>query len=456
MCGNVTVFRAFPAFIKNTIPGAAWRPVIYGTATMNYRVKIPVWALTFLLLGCQQPGSGGSPFDMFPPIPQKKLVTNFTPVETICYIDVEKDNPLNAKDYVFTGNADTPETQFFNYVVLGFAYLTKDSRGYTHLELTGALRHILNDTKTYIKPLQLKGIQVLIEVRSGIFGDDEDGLGAGFGTMDMASINELIKELKLVINQYGIDGFDFNDRGGGKRAYPPLTRELKQFQSDTPLYPESLFTREDGSSLDAAEIEAVLWREGGSNFSNLIQRINEALKETYTMTYKNGSLESSETQSVERAILVRARNHGGQLLSQLRMAYMPDAYSGADPKLVGNLKYIVHDVPYDGTKPHASLWDEAQKRDAGEDSDNQYAPFAVDLLDRKTTDEARRWARTFLFKNPDGSPDAGNQNKYGALYFTGLQPASTVDSAAYMTYFSQVLFGRIVRLSGSGDYKKTW
>jgi hypothetical protein len=416
--------------------------------------------LTFAALCCQQPAGGGSPFDMYPPIPQKNLLTNAVPVETICYIDVEKHNPLNAMDYIFTGNADSPETQFFNYVVLGFSYLTKNEHGRIYPELTPALKHVLDNSGTYIKPLHEKGIRVIIEVRSGIFRDDEDGLGAGLGTMDMASINEFIKELKLLVDRYGINGFDFNDIGGGKKAYPPLTRELTQYMSDTPLYPKELFMNPDGSPMSGGEVEAVLRIEGGSNFSNLIQRTNEILKETYTITSKNGSVEKSETQLVERIILVRTRNHGRYLLSQLRMAYMPDAYSGADPKVPGNLRYIIHDVPYDDTRPHPSLWDESQKADVGMDSDNQYAPFAVDLLDQKDAVRARFWARTFLLKNPGGSSgDANNQNRYGALYFTGLRPVSEADSAAYMTAFSRELFGRIVRLAGrtgAGDHKRTW
>ncbi|MDR3284956.1 MAG: hypothetical protein LBS97_07250 [Treponema sp.] len=400
---------------------------------------------------------------MNPPIPQKQLLTTSAPVEAICYVDVEHYNPLNAKDYVFSANADAPETPFFNYVVLGYSYLTKDSRGYTHLELRPALKYILDNSVPYLKPLHQKGIKVLIEVRSGIFTDDEAGIGAGLGTMDMASINEFIKELKLLVDQYGIDGFDFNDVGGGRNSYSPHTRNLTQFQTGNPLYPDELFRDEKGDTIiDPAKIASILWIEGGSNFSNLIQRTNEALKETYTMTYKNGSLETSDTQSVERIIMVRDRNHGRQLLSQLRMAYMPDAYSGADPKVAGNLKYIIHDVPYDNTRPHASLWDEARQADVGEtEADDKYAPFAVDLLDQKSQTETELWAKRFLLKDPDGLlSSAANQNKYGALYFTNLGPVSeSADTAGYMTYFSRILFGRIVRLSetpNAGNYKKDW
>ena len=427
---------------------------------MNNIIKCMAGIAALLAVSCLQPNGGGSPFELNPEIPFKRLMTNSAPVKAICHVDTEHANPLNAKDYVFAASAEAPETQFFNYVVLAYGYLVKDRQGYTHLELSPSLKHILDNSITYIKPLHQKGIQVLIEVRSGIFSDTEDGVGAGMGTMDMAAINEFIKELKLLVEHYGIDGFDFNDIGGGKNSYPPLTRQLKQFQSDSPLHPDSLFVDADGNPLSDTEIETVLWIEGGSNFSNLIQRLNEELKVSYTSTYKNGSAETSETQTVERAILIRSQNHGRHLLSQLRMAYMPDAYSGADPKVPGNLHYIINDTPYDNTQLHASLWDEAQNRDVGEESDDQYAPFAVDLLNRQDEAAASRWAKTFLLRNPDGSSsDSGNQNRYGALYITNLRPVSESNQTTYLTYFSRVLFGRTTMLAdrpGAGDHRREW
>jgi hypothetical protein len=402
---------------------------------------------------------------MHPPIPVKKLLTNAFPVEFVCYVDVEKYNPLNAKDYIFAASADTGgvETQFFNHVVLAYSYLTRTKNGYVHLELTPTLKYILDNSTTYIKPLHQKGIQVLIEVRSGNFSEDQEGIGLGLGTLDMAAINELTKNLKSIVEHYGIDGFDFNDEGGGFSAYPPRTRNLTQFRSNTPLYPDELFTQDgkkDGPLLSDADIEAKLWIEGGSNLSNLVQRTNEALKETYTSTLTSGSSETTDTQTVERTFLVRNKNHGAHLLSQLRMAYMPDAYSGADPKTVGNLRYIINDSPYDNSKPHASLLDEDQKKDVGEEADNQYAPFTVDLADQKDKETAQTWAKTFLLKNPDVSKDiSSNQNKYGALYFSNLPPVSESESVAYMRNFSMVLFERSVNLAdtpNAGDYKKTW
>jgi hypothetical protein len=390
-------------------------------------------------------------------------MTNDTPVEVISYVDVAQYNPLNAMDYIFTAGADTGETQFFNYVVLGFSYLTRNSRGYTQVELSPPLQYLLNNSKTYIKPLQEKGIRVLIEVRSGTFADTAEGLDLGLGTMDMAAINPFIEELKRLINQYGFDGFEFNDVGGGKKAYPPLTRNLTKFKSAEPLYDEEkrkeLFKDEEGNPLSKETIEANLWIEGGSNFSNLIQKTNEILKETYTSSYTNGSASKldTDTKTVDRVILVRKVGHGAHLLSQLRMEYMPDAYSGADPKVTGNLKYIINAVPYDTKNPHAYLLDEeGQGRDVGPDSDDRYAPFTIDLLNKKTAAEAENLAEFFLYQ--EGDPT--NENRYGVLYFTGLRSGSEDPSLTdYMSYFSEKLFGRRVSLSeqpGAGDYKKTW
>jgi hypothetical protein len=430
---------------------------------MKCKLKIACGTLLFLLIGCQVPGTGGSPFETRSSIPYKRLQTNNIPVEFICYVDVTQYNPLNAKDYVFAANADTGETQFFNYVVLAYSWLTRTENGYIQIELSPALKYILDNSTTYIKPLHQKGIQVLIEVRSGNFLDTEDGIGLGLGTMDMAAINELTKDLKSIVDHYGIDGFDFNDVGGGKKAYPPLSRNLTQFRSDTPLYPDDLFTQDgkkDGPPLSDEEVEAVLWSEGGSNLAGLAYRTTEALKETYTSTLINGPIETTKTQSVERIILVRNKNHGAHLPYYVREAYMPDAYTGANTSTPGNLSYIINDVPYDNTKPHASMWNEKEKRDTGADADDKYAPFAVDLADHQDNAAARRQAKTFVLKDPDGSSTiSSNQNRYGALYFTNLPPASEADSVAYINLFAWELFRKYVELvktPNAGDYKKTW
>jgi hypothetical protein len=440
------------------------------------KLNIALGALLVLLIGCQEPGGEGSPLENYPKIDTKNLLsTDKTPVGAVCYVDAAKYNPLNAKDYVIAGLDGAPDTQFFNYVVLGYSWLKKNENGYTLLEMTPQLKSILANSKTYIKPLHLKGIKVLIEVRSGLFSEDEEGDGVGLGTLDMAGINELVKDFKLIVDLYGIDGFDFNDIGGGYKAYPPYTRHLTQLRSYTPLYRDDLFEDKNGNPLTDAEVEEVLWTEGGSNFSGLLQRTNEELKESYSITYKD--VEKPVEVSVTRSIMVRSRNHGEHLLANIRDTYMPDAYSGADVKTIGNLTFIINDAPYDenNKKLHTPLFDEIitetqtpaqieagikpKPRDVGAEADNQYAPFAVDLLDQKTREDARNLANIFFKVNGTGA-----FNKYGALYFTNLPPISEVAAddvapATYITYFSQILFGKPVSLvkdAGAGDYKISW
>jgi hypothetical protein len=87
----------------------------------------------------------------------------------------------------------------------------------------------------------------------------------------------------------------------------------------------------------------------------------------------------------------------------------------------------------------------------------------VDLQEQKDGATAQQWAKPFLYKDPAGSTtSSGNQNRYGALYFTSLPLVSDADSAgtpAYLSCFSMALFGRRVTPAdtpGAGDYKKTW
>jgi hypothetical protein len=442
-----------PVYYQIFINNAGRKPGSkYKEGTMSYgkwynmKTALVPLALLLALSGCPQPEGGGTPFELAPEIPRKLLKTdNTTPVEAVCYVDTEQYSPLNAKDYVFTNAVTGEETLFFNYVVLGYAYLSKNERGYASVKMTRALQRILADTGTYIKPLHQKGIKVLLQIRSGSFSDAEEGDSLGWGTMDMAAIEILTKELKRLVDHYGLDGFEFDDTGGGKNAYPPFTRNL--IRSDgQPQYSEDLFQDELGDELSPETIEAKLWIEGGSNFSNLIQRTNEALKEF----------------DIPRSLLVRRTGHGDKLIAHVRMAYMPDAYTGAKVEVAMNLNYIVNAASYDGTKLHPYLYSEEDKVDVGADSDNSYTPFAIDVADQKPQADATNWANTFLLKDPGGSSsDSANWNRYGALYITNLGPVSETAAekpADYLTYFSNVIFGRRVRLSasGTGDYKKTW
>ncbi|MCL2600595.1 MAG: hypothetical protein FWD88_05390, partial [Treponema sp.] len=395
------------------------------------------------------PETGINPLVAIPGIPRKQLLTSPDAIPTfvrvMAHVDVEKANPLNAGDYFFgTGNAD--DVPLFDYVVLGYAYLSRDAQGYASLELTPALRNVLDNNHIYLRPLTRKGIKVLIEVRSGRFSDDEDGLALGMGAMDMGAIREFLPYLGMLVERFGIDGFEFNDMGGGRMAYPPFTRNLKQFESEQYMYPDSLFQDADGNWLDDAAIERILWQEGASNFANLILSANEFLKARYRVSADFGSINSdNQTIEITRSIVVRNSGHGEFLPHMVRPAFTPDAYTGATPFIAQNLVAVVNNVPHDRNRPILYMLNETTGIMERQDP-RDYSPFTVDLSPGNRLDAADARTLANWFAGTTASP-----NSFGTLYITGLPPVSEEPGlAGLLTNFTQPIFGRVARLYEGG------
>jgi len=421
---------------------------------MNKNKKAVFVLLFFALLSCQQSGEGISPIGVIPEIPRKPLITNSEPVEFICHVDLEKYNPLNVKDYYLAPGGTENHVMVFDYVVLGHAWLEKDPRGYVHLQKSPPLQYVFDNNSNFIKPLRKKGIKVLIEIRSGNYTDTEAGEGLGLGTIDMAATQELIVEFAHLINRYEIDGFEFNDSGGGFLAYPPHTRNVKRFQRDEPLYPDSLFHDNDDNPLSDEEIENILWIEGGSNLSNLIYMVNEILKESHTVAsdYGSGGIDNQIIEE-KHSLLVRDSGHGGSLISQIRMEYMPDAYSGASASVVNNMTYIVRGDPNDNSKTSPYFFNEITHQNEGIYMNDRYGPLNIDLSGRVSFAQVDILAQWFR--------GSGAGNKYGALYFSNLPSVTEAGSESvirsYINRFTQELFGWTTRMyEGGGDHQKTW
>jgi len=427
-------------------------------------------AAGFLLVqSCRATVDGISPFDASVAIPGKELVTTADLpvlqrhfVRTVLHVDVEKYNPLNALDYSIgwlSGGNFTPHSLLFEYVVLGHAYLDRDDGGYVVLRVTPALRRILENTGTYISPLTLNGIKVLVEVRSGKYGPDEDGIGLGFGTMDMSQVDDLFPQLQLFVRSFGIDGFEFNDEGGGRKSFPPHTRSLREFATGEPMYPDSMFRfqDEDGNwqELGESEIDEILWREGGQNFTDFLVRVNDRLRESRKVVADFGGEANDDIHPwLVRHIMARnnghaeIRNHGGNrftgLSTQTRAIYEPDAYTGATAYVVQNLRAIVNDFEnrLEGTHPNfpfLQLWNPFSPSGAGMETQGQpaFAPFIVNLsvAGRMSVSEAQALARRF----------AGTQtvpHRFGTLYFSNL-PTLEEDPGivAFLTAFTGQIFG---------------
>jgi hypothetical protein len=421
---------------------------------MNVKIKV-VFALTlFTLLNCQRPEDGISPIGAVPQIPRKPLIINSASVEFICHVDLDKYNPLNVKDYYLAPGGMDNHIMIFDYVVFGHAYLVKDSQGYVHLQKTEALQYVLDNNSVFIKPMRKKGIKVLIEIRSGNYADVDAGEGLGLGTLDMAAIQELIVEFTHLVTRYEIDGYEFNDAGGGYLAYPPYTRNVKRFQRNEPLYPDSMFRDKDNNPLSDEKIEDILWIEGGSNISNLIYMVNEVLKESHNTAADYGSGgNDGQIIEIKRSLLARDSGHGGSLISQIRMEYMPDAYSGASANVVDNLTYFIRGVPNDNSVGSPYFFNETTGQNDGIYMNDRYGPLNIDLSERVSSAHANTFAQWFK--------GTGLGNKYGVLYFSNLPSVTEAGSDSviktYLNQFTQELFGWTARMyEGGGDNKKTW
>ncbi|UVV52559.1 glycosyl hydrolase family 18 protein [Bacteroides thetaiotaomicron] len=64
--------------------------------------------------------------------------------------------------------------------------------------------HILANVNTLVRPLQDKGIKVLL----GLLGDHT---GVGFANLNDAQIESFAQQVADCVNNYGLDGVDFDD-----------------------------------------------------------------------------------------------------------------------------------------------------------------------------------------------------------------------------------------------------
>ncbi len=140
---------------------------------------------------------------------QPEAVTrSATGIKNIVYIEVNDINPLNAGSYIMD---DAP---FFDYVIL-FAANIRGVGSDATLYNNPNVQYILDHKDTLIKPLQDKGIKVLL----GLLGDHT---GLGFANMNSAQTEQFATAVANAVSQYGLDGVDFDDEWAeyGRNGYP--------------------------------------------------------------------------------------------------------------------------------------------------------------------------------------------------------------------------------------------
>ncbi|SDH64076.1 Glycosyl hydrolases family 18 [Pedobacter terrae] len=119
----------------------------------------------------------------------------------VCYVEVNNADIRNVGKYkLSTGQ------QLFDIAIIFAANINYNtSTQKAELFFNNNVSNILNNKTTYIKPLQDKGIKVLLS----ILGNHQ---GAGFCNFpSQAAAQAFAQQLANAVNTYGLDGIDFDD-----------------------------------------------------------------------------------------------------------------------------------------------------------------------------------------------------------------------------------------------------
>lgn len=132
--------------------------------------------------------------------PVTRTLTDDDSFFKVAYIEVNDTNPLNVGSYYL----DTiPERPFFEGCIVFAANIHADDVEPT-LYLNENVNALLSDTDKYIRPLQTKGIKVLL----CIMGDHQ---GVGLGNLSEANQEKFAEILAWTIEKYKLDGIDLDD-----------------------------------------------------------------------------------------------------------------------------------------------------------------------------------------------------------------------------------------------------
>lgn len=125
-------------------------------------------------------------------------------VKIIGTIETGDSNPLNVLEYRLEDGS-----YFFDYVVLFSANIQYDAEaGRIYVGQNETVKYLLSNRDKFIRPLQEKGIKVLL----GILNNRDK---ANISCLSDLGARQFAQELKNVIEQFGLDGVSFDDEYGG-------------------------------------------------------------------------------------------------------------------------------------------------------------------------------------------------------------------------------------------------
>lgn len=150
----------------------------------------------------------------------------------VAYVEVNDNSILNAGSF-FLEKSGKP---FFDIVIIFAANINWDSNEQKpYLHLNPNVKYQLENSETFIKPLQDKGIKVVL-------GLLPNHTGIGFSNMTTQDIEIFTDELVKTSKKYNLDGFDFDDeyanesklssRPINNESYPNLLKRSREKMPD--------------------------------------------------------------------------------------------------------------------------------------------------------------------------------------------------------------------------------
>lgn len=151
----------------------------------------------------------------------------------ICYVEVNNSNMLNAGSYTLQNSGK----QLFDVAIIFAANINYDtSKSRAYISSNNNVTKVLNDVNTYVRPLQQKGIKVLLD----ILGNHQ---GAGISNFpNREAARDFARQIAHTVYTYGLDGVDLDDEYAGygnngtgqpnNSSFVMLLQELKAAMPD--------------------------------------------------------------------------------------------------------------------------------------------------------------------------------------------------------------------------------
>ncbi|TCO38668.1 glycosyl hydrolase family 18 (putative chitinase) [Kribbella antiqua] len=119
---------------------------------------------------------------------------------SVVYVEVNNESMTNAAKYTLAKGG----AQVFDLAVIFAANINYDGTK-AYLYFNENVQNVLDNVATQVRPLQQKGIKVLLS----ILGNHQGAGFANFPTQQAA--DDFAQELADAVNRYGLDGIDFDD-----------------------------------------------------------------------------------------------------------------------------------------------------------------------------------------------------------------------------------------------------